>query len=126
MYDHENLLEISTAQISQISESFRRFGVQPTTTNLLVMKVDITGRARFAAEVQEHLSKVVEGEQVAFEDEVLRVMTDLGRVRKIYKLNAGSEGKKGAAQVNAVMVEDERRELEVLVIGCMALRGATN
>jgi EKC/KEOPS complex subunit CGI121/TPRKB len=47
-------------------------------------------------------------------------MTDLARVRKIYKLNGG--GKNGVK----VEGEDERKELEILVLGSIALRGSTN
>jgi EKC/KEOPS complex subunit CGI121/TPRKB len=54
-------------------------------------------------------------------------MTDLARVRKIYKLN-GAGGNGGGRGVNGVKTggEDERKELEILVLGCIALRGSTN
>lgn len=69
---------------------------------------------------------MVEGEQVPFEDDVLASMTDLARVRKIYKLNVQGGGKKDAV-VNGVGKEEvERKELEITVLGSMALRGATN
>jgi EKC/KEOPS complex subunit CGI121/TPRKB len=50
-------------------------------------------------------------------------MTDLARVRKIYKLNGGGGGGKNGVKNGG---EDERKELEVLVLGCIALRGSTN
>jgi EKC/KEOPS complex subunit CGI121/TPRKB len=56
-------------------------------------------------------------------------MTDWGRVRKIYKLNTpgGSEaGKKGGVNGLGEGEEKERKELEVMILGSMALRGATN
>jgi EKC/KEOPS complex subunit CGI121/TPRKB len=55
-------------------------------------------------------------------------MTDVARVRKIYKLTSGGGGGGGGGKrVNGVSGEDEdRRELEVLVLGSMALRGSTN
>ena len=54
-------------------------------------------------------------------------MTDLARIRKIYKLNAaGGAAKKAVNSVNGFGSEDERKELEILVLGSMALRGATN
>lgn len=78
--------------------------------------------------MQEHLSKVVEGTPVAFSDAVLSETTDLARVRKIYKLNSAGGG--GAAKKDAVngIPGDQAagKELEVLVLGSMALRGATN
>jgi EKC/KEOPS complex subunit CGI121/TPRKB len=51
-------------------------------------------------------------------------MTDLARARKIYKLNGGG----GGGGKNGVKggIEDERKELEILVLGCIALRGSTN
>lgn len=52
-------------------------------------------------------------------------MTDWARVRKVYKLGVGSGGGKGLERgVNGG--DEEKRELEVLVLGSMALRGATN
>lgn len=63
-------------------------------------------------------------------------MTDIARVKKIYKLNSGGGGiGKRNGQVNGGMEglsvngtreEDERKELEILVLGAMALRGVTN
>jgi EKC/KEOPS complex subunit CGI121/TPRKB len=64
-------------------------------------------------------------------------MTDVARVKKIYKLNAnggGAGGKKNgqlngvaeALSVNGTKDAGEREELEVLVLGAMALRGITN
>jgi EKC/KEOPS complex subunit CGI121/TPRKB len=63
-------------------------------------------------------------------------MTDVARVRKIYRLNSGGGGGgKKNGQVNGTGMEglsingtkeDERKELEVLVLGAMALRGVTN
>lgn len=73
-----------------------------------------------------------------FGDDVLASMTDMARVKKIYKLNIGGGGKgggviSGVAGLNlngglngAGKEERERRELEMLVLGCMALRGSTN
>lgn len=82
-----------------------------------------------ASQISEHLTSVVEGEAVPFEDEEVRSMTDVARVKKLYKLNAGGGGggKKGGANgVSNEKVEDERKELEIMVLGAMALRGATN
>lgn len=55
-------------------------------------------------------------------------MTDVARVKKLYKLSAGGgNGKKGGTSgVSNEKAEDERKELEVMVLGAMALRGATN
>lgn len=56
-------------------------------------------------------------------------MTDIARVKKLYKLNAcggGGGGKKGGANGVSEKIQDERKELEIMVLGAMALRGATN
>jgi EKC/KEOPS complex subunit CGI121/TPRKB len=86
-----------------------------------VIKVSVPSSPFNDVAIQAHLSKVVEGEQIEFSDAVLETITDLSRVRKIYKLhNTGkvtSQSDGGAG---------ERRELEMLILGSMALRGATN
>jgi len=123
---------------NNIAESFRRFGITPTTTNLLIIKVSTPSSPATAEEVQSHLTSSIEGEQVSFEDSVLQEMTDVARVKKIYKLNSsGGGGGKKKGQVNGAGSEglngngvgsevDERKDLEISVLGCMALRGVTN
>jgi EKC/KEOPS complex subunit CGI121/TPRKB len=98
---------------------------------LLVIKVSTPSAPIDAEAVRAHLEAEIEGEMVRFEDEVSEGMTDLGRVRKVYKLNSGGGGggKKGieGLSINRVGKEqEERKELEVMVLGAMALRGATN
>ena len=90
---------------------------------MVVKVVDTTSSAATAESIEAHLRENVQGTQVAFEDEVLSNMTDIARVKKIYKLNAAGGGKK--AVVNGVGKVDERRELEVTVLGAMALRGVS-
>lgn len=56
-------------------------------------------------------------------------MTDLPRVKKIYKLNnAGfvNARPKGDAVNGEAGLGDEGKELEILILGSMALRGSTN
>lgn len=108
----------------QIAESFRRFGIADATTNLLVIKLSISPDITHGS-VKQHLDAVVEGDAVAFDDQVLARMTDLARIRKIYKLNVPvqTSGKKKREGDN-VSDESERKELEVMVLGLMALRGA--
>lgn len=115
---------LQSLTVLQIAESFRRFGITPTTANLLVVKiVDTTSSTATAESIEAHLREHVQGTQVAFNDEVLSSMTDVARVKKIYKLNAGGGGKKPV--INGVGKVDERRELEVAVLGAMALRGVS-
>jgi EKC/KEOPS complex subunit CGI121/TPRKB len=124
---------------TQIAESFRRFGITTSTTSLLIIKVSTPSSPASASEVQAHLASSIEGQQVPFEDSVLAEMTDVPRVKKIYKLNSGGGGggAKRNGQVNGgieglsvngmgMRNEDERKELENLVLGAMALRGVTN
>ncbi|TGO24741.1 hypothetical protein BPAE_0096g00470 [Botrytis paeoniae] len=117
----------SLSMNNNIAESFRRFGITPSTTSLLIVKV---APASSASQISEHLSSVIEGEPVPFDDESLASMVDIARVKKLYKLNAiGGGGKKGGANGMNGKVEnqvDERKELEIMVLGAMALRGATN
>ncbi|APA09305.1 hypothetical protein SS1G_12090 [Sclerotinia sclerotiorum 1980 UF-70] len=116
----------SLSMNNNIAESFRRFGITPSTTSLLVVKV---APASSAPQISEHLSSSIEGEAVPFEDETLSKMTDIARVKKLYKLNAcggGGGGKKGGANGVSEKIQDERKELEIMVLGAMALRGATN
>ncbi|KAM0171694.1 hypothetical protein ACHAPF_007941 [Botrytis cinerea] len=130
---HQQLLtgntdfEYAFIDASVIAESFRRFGITPSTTSLLVVKV---APASSASQISEHLSSVVEGEPVPFDDESLASMVDIARVKKLYKLNAlGGGGKKSGANGVSGKAEnklDERKELEIMVLGAMALRGATN
>ena len=113
----------------QIAESFRRFGISPQTTNLLVVKISTPSSVASAEAVQSHLTQSVEGEQIDFSDAELQNMTDVARVKKIYKLN-NSASVNGQAKGNAVngggRAGDETKELEMLIIGSIALRGATN
>ncbi|PMD20871.1 CGI-121-domain-containing protein [Hyaloscypha hepaticicola] len=118
------------------SESFRRFGITPSTTNLLIIKVTTPSSALTASEIQSHLTSSIEGEQVPFEDSILQQLTDVPRVKKIYKLNSNGGGGKKNGQLNGTGgdglsisrngEESERKELELLVLGAMALRGVTN
>jgi len=117
---------------NNIAESFRRFGITPQTTNLLIIKVSTPNAPFAASSVQEHLTTSVEGEQVEFSDEILQGMTDMIKVKKYYKLNTGTPrgGKSGKGIVGgvgslAVKEGGEAKEFEMLILGSIALRGAT-
>lgn len=70
-----------------------------------------------ARDVEAHLQEHVEGTNVPFSDEVLAETTDWAKVRKYYKLN-------GIGWIDAIKDESlKRREMEMLVLGSMALRG---
>jgi len=116
----------------QIADSFRRFGISPTTTSLLAIKVAHTSADSNNATptfdaVQTHLTTSVEGTPIAFTDESLQHMTDMQKVRKLYKLDSGGGAKKGAktnGTVNGINDVDERKEIESVVLGMMALKGS--
>ncbi|KAI9742895.1 MAG: hypothetical protein M1818_003624 [Claussenomyces sp. TS43310] len=110
---------------NNIAESFRRFGISPTTTSLIVLKISTPEKPCPAASVQAHLARSVEGRQIPFSDDELAKTADWARVRKIYKLNSSSGGAR-KAMVNGggpMAAVDEKGELELQILGAMALRG---
>lgn len=71
--------------------------------------------------VAKHLEASVEATPVPFTDESLSSISDLGKIRKIYKLNqlAIKPGDGEAVNGNA------NKALEVPILGAIAIRGAT-
>ena len=72
-----------------------------------------------AAEIEEHLNTHVEGKQIDFEEESLAKLADIPRIKKAYKLQPTQPLKQSDNQ------KDDLKEMEVLVLGMMALRGAS-
>jgi len=114
----------------QIAASFRTFGVVPATKNLILIKVATPSTPEVTAEsVGAHISSAIQGQQVSFNDEEIAKMTDWSKVKKIYKLStvpAVGVGKKVPNGVADSPCGDELKELEVVILGSMALRGAAN
>ncbi|KAI0184522.1 kinase binding protein CGI-121-domain-containing protein [Xylaria flabelliformis] len=116
----------SLSPAKNIAEAYRRHGITPTTRHLAIVKVlvtpgtdsDANAKAPLTAQdVEEHLRTHVQGKPVPFTDETLSELTDWGRVRKYYKLN-------GMSWLDGIKDEAAKhRELDVLVMGSMALRG---
>lgn len=82
-----------------------------------------------AESVSEHLGGAVEGESVDVGEDGERIgeRCDLGRVRKVYKLGGEGTGKKGkgGGSVNGVgSGKDEKKEVESVVLGIIALKGS--
>lgn len=92
--------------------------------------------------MKEHLLESIEGVSLPFDDSEIARFTDMANVQKIYKLTGamrGSEGsnskrrkaepeKKGDLDnMNGTSGKEDskRKRLEMLVLGLMALRGAT-
>ncbi|KAI6082837.1 hypothetical protein F4821DRAFT_263518 [Hypoxylon rubiginosum] len=105
---------------NNISEAYRRFGITPSSKHLIIAKVLITPQTTLTpSALNEHLLAHVKGMPVPFTDEALQAeqLTDWAKVRKYYKLN-------NVGWLDGVKDETEkRREMEVLVLGGMALRG---
>jgi EKC/KEOPS complex subunit CGI121/TPRKB len=113
-----------TDVLEQIAEAYRRWGVSPTTKDLIVIKVrhphdQASPAPPFTSQqdVWKHLEQNVQGRKVSFTDEELARSTDWTKVRKYYKLG----GAKGMEKLK----DDKARleEAETLIIGAMALRG---
>ncbi|KIW30785.1 uncharacterized protein PV07_02486 [Cladophialophora immunda] len=115
---------------NNIGEAFRRFGVSESTSDLLVLKVATTPEVTIDS-VTQHLSTHIQGQATAFDDAIFRKVADIDRIRKIYKLNSATSGGRSAKSVNGISgassseVVDETKNLEVQILGLMALRGAT-
>ncbi|KAI0799182.1 kinase binding protein CGI-121-domain-containing protein [Xylaria sp. FL0064] len=122
---------------SNIAEAYRRHGITPTSRSLVIVKILVTPpssateseRATSSAgtadaktpltaqDVEKHLLTHVQGKPLPFTDQTLSGLTDWGRVRKYYKLNGIGwlDGMKDPVAKN--------REMDMLVMGGMALRG---
>lgn len=76
----------------------------------------------------------MEGKQVPFDDETIALYTDWLRISKAYKLNSGSGGGGGkrvkdnsgeGKGVEANGHGGDKTELEMRILGAIALRGAS-
>ena len=93
--------------------------------------------------MSQHLSISIKGTLVEFSDANLANTVDIAKIKKLYKLGGigddGTKGKRrrkdgkeeGSDLLNGLKdtdkgggAERERKELEVLILGLMALRGA--
>ena len=80
--------------------------------------------------VSQRLKTIIEGIPTQFSDTNLSQITDIGKLRKTYKLAAPKEDDSrrsddgSAAPKTSEDGELERRELEASILGLMALRGA--
>ncbi|KIV95885.1 hypothetical protein PV10_03486 [Exophiala mesophila] len=110
---------------NNIGEAFRRFGISETTKNLLVIKV-ATSPAVTLESVTSHLNEHIKGTQVVFDDASFNSLSDIGRIKKVYKLTSPTSGKVNGV-ANRVQGAGERHLdfLESQILGSIALRGAT-
>ncbi|KAG5755263.1 hypothetical protein H9Q72_006233 [Fusarium xylarioides] len=106
---------------NNIADAYRRYGISPSTKDLIVVKVTFPGEDGAEPftqdQIWEHLNSNVEGEALAITDDQISTTTDVSKVRKYYKLN----GLKWLDDIKDEKVK--QKEMESLVIGAMALRG---
>ena len=103
-----------------------------TSTSLVVVKVSNTPEINQQS-VQNHLDANFEGTRVAFDDKTLASTADIARLKKLYKIAPSQmtgqvKLNKDAKRAQAIVDDGSevgRKELEVMVIGLMALRGAS-
>lgn len=107
---------MSLSPSNNIADAYRRFGISPSTKNLLVVKV-VDGDTPSGDDIQAHLDAHFEGERFPVTDDNLAPLTDMSKLAKYYKLNGLGwlDGIKDPAA--------KHKETEVLVLGSMALRG---
>lgn len=107
------LLAVDTPQIT---EAYRRYGISPSTKDLIVVKVS-EGNGPSADEIQSHLDADFQGERIPLTDENIAAATDAAKVSKYYKLN-------GLTWLDSIKdPAAKHKEMEMLIIGGMALRG---
>ncbi|KAI1864062.1 uncharacterized protein JN550_009082 [Neoarthrinium moseri] len=104
-----------------ISEAYRRYGIQPSTKDVVVVKVlisrDDAPSTATSEDVAKHLETHVQGDPAPFSDDELARLTDWLKLRKYHKLN-------GVNYVEGIKDEQtKKRELELLVVSAMSLRG---
>lgn len=134
-------------------DAFRKFGIQDSTTNLLVIKVPVPTTTLVAGTVEmaiptviapnspskesieNHLHNSVQGIPLRLDDDTLQGICDVAKVRKAYKISppssATTKSKKGALDRDGVVhagLQNNKVEIKALeraMLGAMALRGAT-
>ncbi|KAF2437514.1 CGI-121-domain-containing protein, partial [Karstenula rhodostoma CBS 690.94] len=114
---------------NNIGEAYRKFGIADESSEVLVVKFGGMGDGVTAEGVGTHLGEVVEGEVVSIGEgmEEVAMFADVGKIRKIYKLGeagAKGKGKKGAVVNGDGKVRDERKDMESVILGTMALKGS--
>lgn len=105
-----------------MADSFRKFGIADTTTNLLVVKVPVVSGITHES-VAAHIGEYIQGSPVPFNDDTLSAISDVERIKKAYKLGSLPSQRTKSDLVNGH--DDGKRQLEVCLLGAIALRGAT-
>ncbi|EME83690.1 uncharacterized protein MYCFIDRAFT_54240 [Pseudocercospora fijiensis CIRAD86] len=95
---------------NNIAESFRRYGIQDESKNIVAIKV---GGDR--STVERHLLANVKASPTSLTDDALASMHDQARMRKIYRLEAPKKGGEAAQR---------GKEAEAFIIAGIALKGS--
>ncbi|KAM3483639.1 hypothetical protein MY8738_002949 [Beauveria namnaoensis] len=111
----------SLSSSKNIADAYRRFGISPTTKDLLIVKITFPTEAEpqstASDSIAKHLHENVKGRSMPVTDENIAACTDMAKIRKYYKLN-------GISWLEALKnTQAKRQQIESLVIGSMALRG---
>ena len=114
---------------NNIGEAFRRYGVSDTSKSLVIVKIP-TDSSITHDTIESHLQEVVKGTPLSFEDSSFEGISDVPKIMKAYKLSQlpqvkGKSSPSAIGSSDRILAAEERHELEVSVIGLMALRGAT-
>ncbi|GAB0137383.1 hypothetical protein EsDP_00005651 [Epichloe bromicola] len=105
---------------NNIADSYRRFGISPSTKDLLVVKVSNSSDPSVPLpreSVQAHLTTHVKGDAVEATVANIAAVTDTSKIRKYYKLN-------GLGWLDAI--KDDKTKcsaLDTLIVSSIALRG---
>ncbi|KAH8723766.1 kinase binding protein CGI-121-domain-containing protein [Phaeosphaeriaceae sp. PMI808] len=122
---------------NNIGESYKKFGLGDSTTNLIAVKLPLspapegTGwvidNAITSESVSVHLGHTVQGTSVEIGElgDELGSWCNVDKVRKMYKVSSESgKGKKGAVVQGDAKREDEKKEMESVILGMIALKGS--
>ncbi|KAG5923890.1 hypothetical protein E4U53_003492 [Claviceps sorghi] len=105
---------------NNISDSYRRFGISPSTKDLLVVKVvgaSASSPSLPRESVEAHLTAHVKGDAVDATDANIALASDMAKIRKYYKLN-------GLGWLDVIKDDNTKRAaLDTLIVSSIALRG---
>ncbi|WEW58932.1 hypothetical protein PRK78_004400 [Emydomyces testavorans] len=116
---------------NNIADSFRRFGISDSTKHLLVVKVSTSPDITHSS-VSKYLEQNIKATPCPFTDESLTSVADRARIKKVYKLGSvGAEAFKRLDEIeqgkdgNGVARETVKKEIDIFLMGAIAIRGAT-
>lgn len=105
---------------NNIADSFRKFGVMDSTKDLLAVKVSVSPEIT-SDSVATHLEASVQGTPAPFNDQILSEISDVTRIRKVFKLGALPSPSNKASDTPKF---NAKRQLELSLLGAIALRGS--